>query len=1321
MKTFTFFVLAFLTFVSFVFRAYALPPCIPGSSGTIFFVHGYPLGGLSVYEDVPNDQVCFDGTRAKTNITYRPADCTRLGHYGYSWSSVGPPVYGAGRFTYQVDYYCPLQCEYSYEWEWNGSSYQCIETNCSGGDVVDNIYCTDPVTCSNKQKDYSETGTDCGGSCSNACTDEEGPKLEDPVKKGNICTNSYVGSDTGEYFHHQKLLDLSGLPLSASLTLSYRSFARAGTIGTGWRHNYDIALRDDGSGNLVARMGSSERLYTDNSGTYTSEVDDYSTLVDNGDDTYTLTEKNGLSYVFNSSLKCTSITDRNGNQNILAYNDDNLLETVTDSAGRVLTFSYNSDDSLATITDPKGNVFTFTQTAHRLTSLALPDSAIWTYTYDDDGYLLTKTDPEGFTITNSYDTDHRILGSTDPNSLTKAISYPTDTSATELTTTVTEKDGNDWTYSYDTSAGVLDSKTNGEGYTTSYTWDSDKNLLSKTEPGTAVTSYTYDDEGNVLTMTDALSHVTTFTYNSYGQILTATGPRGTIENSYDDNGNLIQIKNYDDTVTQFAYNSKGQVIQMVDALSRITTFVYDSTGLLTSVTPPSGITQSLTYDANGNILTISTADLTTAYTYDSLNRVLTVTNPLSHVTSYTYDGNGNVATVTDSEGQVTSYDHNYQGQTTLIEDAISGLTTMEYGSGCASCNGGADKLTSLSDALNKTTTFAYDATGHLTQELDPLGHATQYAYNDGRGNQTQRTDANGQTITYTYDKLNRLTQAILPDNKTVDYTYDATTGDLTNVAGPNIGYTFSYDTMGRMTSVTDTRGYTLAYAYNALGQRTLLTLPGSQTIAYGYDTGNRLSTLGTEAGIFTFSYDTKGRRSALAYPNGITSTYSYDNADQLTGLVHAATSGDILNIAYPSLDNIGNRIQRSEDSVTTSYSYDDLYRVLTATNTNATEVFTYDAVGNRLTGPTSSDAYTYNDVHQLTQAGTASYTYDSNGNQLTRDGWSQQWDAQNRLIQLQSSNGIDTITFKYDPFNRRIEKKYVEIIGGETTTTTTRYVYDSEDIVLQVQTVADDDGTTTTTETHFIHGPGIDEPLAMVEDGDKYYYHADGLGSIVAITDDACNVVQKYSYDSFGTPTPTDPDFIQPYTFTGREWDDEAELYFYRARYYDPSVGRFISKDPIGFAGGDVNVYAYVRNDSINWIDPSGLYIGQYPPVPPGYNSATWSQGIWDNLRHWIKSPNGDVYTVHPEDKNHWRHWDIRDKDNKSKGTWPNQGGKPRDNQKKLKSNQCTEDPSGNAPEWRPGGGGQQFYVPGVMPFGGMPIFNGTSVPVFTPTPAFLY
>jgi len=153
-----------------------------------------------------------------------------------------------------------------------------------------------------------------------------------------------------------------------------------------------------------------------------------------------------------------------------------------------------------------------------------------------------------------------------------------------------------------------------------------------------------------------------------------------------------------------------------------------------------------------------------------------------------------------------------------------------------------------------------------------------------------------------------------------------------------------------------------------------------------------------------------------------------------------------------------------------------------------------------------------------------------------------------------------------------------------------------KDIVRQVETLHSGD-TPTVTETRFIHGPGIDEPLAMVRNGQNYFYHADGLGSIVAITDQSRNIVQKYSYETFGLPTPTDPTFRQPYAFTAREWDRETGLYFYRARYYDPMEGRFISKDPIGFAGGDVNLYGYVWNNSVNFLDSMGLF-GNHNELP---------------------------------------------------------------------------------------------------------------------------
>ena len=135
----------------------------------------------------------------------------------------------------------------------------------------------------------------------------------------------------------------------------------------------------------------------------------------------------------------------------------------------------------------------------------------------------------------------------------------------------------------------------------------------------------------------------------------------------------------------------------------------------------------------------------------------------------------------------------------------------------------------------------------------------------------------------------------------------------------------------------------------------------------------------------------------------------------------------------------------------------------------------------------------------------------------------------------------------------------------------TSYLYDSEDII------AEYDGAGNV-RAKYTHGPGIDEQLAVRKDATNYYYHADGLGSIVAVTNASGTVAQTYSYDSFGNIT-ISGSIAQPYTYTAREYDAETGLYYYRARYYDPKAGRFITRDPISFNGGDVNLYAYVQNN----------------------------------------------------------------------------------------------------------------------------------------------
>lgn len=356
-----------------------------------------------------------------------------------------------------------------------------------------------------------------------------------------------------------------------------------------------------------------------------------------------------------------------------------------------------------------------------------------------------------------------------------------------------------------------------------------------------------------------------------------------------------------------------------------------------------------------------------------------------------------------------------------------------------------------------------------------------------------------------------------------------------------------------------------------------LTTPDNRVIQYAYDNDSRLTQITPQAGqVFAFTYDNADRRTALSYPNGVNAAYAYDTRSRLTSLEYRTSGNSVIDTFTYTLDAVGNRLTRADNEYQYAYTYDPTYRLtqsqptLTAQNpifSQSTEAFTYDAVGNRLIGPAYPKANTF----------IQSYSYD----------------FENRIAsatrQVTGNPNADTITFKYDPFGRRVEKNVATYENGTPTTYKYTYVYDNEDIILEVLERTQN-GNTTTTTTAYTHGPGIDEPLSLMRDAQTYYYHADGLGSITSITDSTQTVVNRYAYDSFGAPKSSET-IRNAYTYTGREYDSETGLYYYRARYYDPEAGRFVSKDPIGFAGGDVNVYGYVGSRPVNFVDPTGLFV----------------------------------------------------------------------------------------------------------------------------------
>jgi len=1022
-----------------------------------------------------------------------------------------------------------------------------------------------------------------------------------------LCAASTANLATGRLSHGQRLFwTQSSQPLSLAVSLFYVSQTPPpSAIGGGWSHSYETALVS-GATSATVWVDGKRRVYTLTGTTYTAPKGDHASLVKNADNSFTLTEKDGLKRNFSPVGKATSLIDRNGNTTSFTYDANGRLTAVTDPNGRSATFGYDVSGRLASVTDPMGATYSLGYTTGGLLSAVTnPDAGQWRYGYNANGLLTTKTDPENNTATYTYDANKKLTGVTDPAGKTRGYGYPAQPGNTGKVpdpypvnwipakqTTFTEKDGGTWSYTFETRTEAIKSITDPLGNITSFTYDADGNVLSKTEPGIGTTTYTYDSKGNILSVKDPLNQTTMYTYNGFGQALTITGAPGNTTNTYDAKGNLLTTTDPAGAVTTYGYDARGNLTTITDARSQVTTLAYDTANNLTSVTLPTGAVTHFTYDGNGNRLTITDpAGKITRFEYNGMNRQTMVTDPLNHVTSYAYDKNGNPVTATDASNNATTRSYNPLGQLTQVRDALNHVTTFAWGvAGCPSCTG-VDQLTGVTDANGRSTAFTYDKLGRLTAETDPLNHVTGYSYGPTR-NPAARTDANSATINYTYDPLQRLTTKTYPDATTESYTYDSRNNILT-ATNKDLSYAFVYDAANRVTSVTDSRGYAITYQYDANGNRTQMKLqpgtPDEKTVTYTHDAANRPASITTPAGLFTFGHDASGRRTSLSYPHGVTASYGYDDAGRLTNLAHTAGATPIATFAY-SHDNVGNRTAKNSEN----YLYDLIYRLLQTASPTQTETFAFDPVGNRTSGPGVVDTrYQFDAANRMTRGRTLDYGYDNNGNQIARTvpgaadkSWTQSWDYENRLTKVEKIKGAErkTVTFRYDPFGRRIEKKVETVIDGVMKAVTHAYVYDQEDIAIEITT----DGTTTTT-TRYYHGPGIDEPLAMERGGSYYYYHADGLGSVTAITDQNRNVVQSYEYDSFGRPTPS-TNFRNSLAYTGKEWDWETGLHKVGVRYYDYMEGRFISRDPIGIAGG-INLYAYTYNNPINFRDPTGMLV----------------------------------------------------------------------------------------------------------------------------------
>jgi RHS repeat-associated protein len=492
--------------------------------------------------------------------------------------------------------------------------------------------------------------------------------------------------------------------------------------------------------------------------------------------------------------------------------------------------------------------------------------------------------------------------------------------------------------------------------------------------------------------------------------------------------------------------------------------------------------------------------------------------------------------MTDSLNRTTRFTYDSLDRVTEVRDGAQGLTTYAFDEN--------DNLLSVHDQNNNPVERnVYDLRNRLTRKTDAKLLDTVYEH-DGVGNITRMTDRRGRVTELAYDSLNRVIQVSDADGRITTYAYDLA-GNLARIGDSESGeLLMSYDVLNRLTEVVAPQG-TVSYTYDAIGRRTSRTISGGDATAYTYDRANRLKTVTLRGKTATYNYDAAGRLTDRVLPNGMTVAYQYDAADRVTG------------IAYRKAD--------ATPVETISYAYDPSgQRVEKALGTGSVQETSFEAVydeANRLT--------------QITLAGEVfSLSYDANGNLASKSGpvsgtTSYIWNARNQLTLLSGPAG--TASFRYDAQGRRTEKT----VNGVTT----GFLYDG------AQAIAELKGSSLDTLYHT--GLEIDEVLARYAPIGNKTLLTDALTSVIAQATDDETVSNFYAYSPYGETTTLGPDESNPLQYTGRE-NDGTELYYYRARYYDPVLKRFISEDPIGIAGG-LNVHSYVTNNPVQYVDPLGL------------------------------------------------------------------------------------------------------------------------------------
>jgi YD repeat-containing protein len=847
-----------------------------------------------------------------------------------------------------------------------------------------------------------------------------------------------VDAPTGNFWHSFTDFNIPGRGLPLNLTRTYNSGAAStnGPFGYGWSFPYGMNLGfPDPTHAVITQENGATVEFGEEAGKWVAPPRVTAALSHNGDGSWTFVRRKRETFTFDSGGRLTAERDLNGYITSLAYNEKGELKTVTDPAGRKLklawkkghvasvtdplkrtiSYEYNGAGDLADVTDVAGGNTHFTyDSQHRMLSMRLPNQAPGVpgsteaalhNTYDEQGRVTTQTDQLGRET--SFEYAGEPLGEAGG------------------TATITDSKGNivRQTYQY----GLLMSETRGYSTAEAATWQFEYDLetlgmTAVTDPNGHVSKASYDAEGNILTSEDALGRKTANTYDALNDELTTTDPLGiTTSLTYDGHGNLLKRERpltgtSQVETTAYTYGDAahpGDVTAMIDPVGRVWRYGYDKYGDRISAADPLYDMTTSTYNADGWKLTEASprgkatgkpSEYTTTYSYNGFGQVVKTVDPLGHTATNEYDPDQNLIATIDPAGNAARYEFDAADERIAEHRANGSTTETKYWP-----DGSVEEQI---DAAGHATRYDYNALGQATAVTDSRGRTTHYSY-DGVGNRLSITNPEGQGTTMTYDAANEHMSTSYSDGKTPDVsgiTYDGDGQRIAETDG-SASWSWHWDSLHRLTSVTEGNNGTVSYSYDLRGLPIEITYPNGKTVKRAYDGAGRLtSVVDWKHDATTFKYDADGNETQQTAA-GVVDSFVFDRSDQMPETSDKAGTSVLFAAKYARNANSQVTTDSSAAAGKSNYGYTALNQLCYAGS----------SPGEPCTKPPS---------------GASSYAYDNADNLTQNDATSETFDAANELCWAGSGSGscsappAGATTYSY---NERGDRTGVKPSSGPST------------------------------------------------------------------------------------------------------------------------------------------------------------------------------------------------------------------------------------------------------------------------------------------------